>query len=76
MTSEGQVTILPNALNAFSFNRKVLSGPHGSIMHKTVHEDLRELEFVSTHSFMCYLIGGRERFFTEDGEVITLTAGD
>ncbi|MCP4824589.1 MAG: helix-turn-helix transcriptional regulator [Shimia sp.] len=76
MTSEGQVMVLPNALNAFSFNREILSGRHGIIMHKTVHEDLREVEFVSTQSFICYLIGGRERFFTEAGDMITLTAGD
>ncbi len=76
MPKGNHVTVLPQALDAFSFNRVVLRGPHGSIMHKTVHEDLRELDFISTQSFICYLIKGRERFCDKDGEVITLCAGD
>jgi len=76
MPNNTNVTILPQALDAFSFNHVVLRGQYGSIMHKTVHEDLRELDFISTQSFICYLIKGRERFCDEDGDTITLTDGD
>lgn len=76
MPKDKNVTVLPQAMNAFSFNRVILQGPHGTIMHKTVHEDLRYLDFVSTQSFICYLIKGRERFTDTEGAEVTLTAGD
>lgn len=76
MLNDNHVTILPKALDEFSFNRVILRGPHGSVMHKTVHDDLRGLDFISTQAFICYVIGGRERFYDKDGEVITLCAGD
>ncbi|MBQ4825686.1 helix-turn-helix transcriptional regulator [Leisingera sp. HS039] len=74
--ARSQLIVIPDALKAFSFTREILSSRHGRLMHKELHADLRELEFVSSETCICYLLKGRERFFDADGICTEIQAGE
>ncbi|MBM7069168.1 AraC family transcriptional regulator [Actibacterium sp. 188UL27-1] len=54
--------VLPDSLTDFAAPRQILTGRHGTILHKTVHSDLRFVTFLSSMPFLCFLIRGTERF--------------
>lgn len=66
--------VLPDDLQAYAFTREILKGRHGAIIHKTLQEDLRRIDFVSSMPCIGYLVKGTETFLWEQGRVV-LDAG-
>ncbi|OBY25724.1 hypothetical protein A9D60_04655 [Leisingera sp. JC1] len=74
--TQNKLIVIPEALAAFSFTREILSSRHGRLLHKVLHADLRDLEFVCSEICICYLLKGRERFFDTGGTCIEIQAGE
>lgn len=74
--AQTHLIVIPDAMRAFSFCREILSSRHGRLMHKVLHADLRELEFVCSEVCICYLLKGRERFSDAAGNCSEISAGE
>jgi len=70
------IKILPDQLTDYSFAHQIWEGRYGSVIRKIVHDDLRNVDFISTHPCVAHIIYGTETFYSESGEDLVLKDRD